>query len=291
MNLSEIKDSGNLIKKIVLGAALFIGALLVLVLLNPLVIVSAGERGVVLRFGAVQPYLLDEGIHFRIPLVDTVVKITVRIQKEEMVATAASKDLQVVTTKIALNYHIDPHAAHRLFQEIGTEYRTRVIDPAIQEAVKAVTARYTAEELITQRAKVKDDIRHALKDRLPAYHLLVDELSITDFDFSKEFSTAIEAKQTAEQLALKAKRDLDRIKIEAEQKVAQAKAEAEALRVQKQEITADLIKLREIEMQREAIKKWDGRLPQITGSAIPFINLERPDTAPAERRQERAPKR
>ncbi len=255
-----------------------IGALAVLILVlaaNPFVIIKAGERGIVLRFGAVQPKILGEGLNFRIPFAETIIKMDVKILKDEQQATSASKDLQVVTTKVVLNFHLDPAAVNKLYQQIGLDYQSKIINPAIHEAFKAVTARYTAEELITNRPKVKDGIKDALNERLPNYHILVDDLLITDFDFSKEFNAAIESKQTAEQLALKAKRDLDRIKIEAEQKVATAKAEAEALRAQKQEITPDLIKLREIEMQREAIKKWDGRLPQVTSGAIPFLDLDR----------------
>lgn len=261
-----------------------IGVLAVLIFIlaaNPFVIIKAGERGVVLRFGAVQPAVLDEGLHFRIPFADTVIKADVKILKDEQSATSASKDLQVVTTKVVLNFHLDPTAVNKLYQQIGPDYQNKIINPAIHEAVKAVTARFTAEELITNRPKVKEGIKEALNERLPHYHVLVDDLSITDFDFSKEFNAAIESKQTAEQLALKAKRDLDRIKIEADQKVATARAEAEGLRAQKQEITPDLIKLREIEMQREAIKKWDGRLPQVTSGAIPFLDLDRVTQGPS----------
>jgi regulator of protease activity HflC (stomatin/prohibitin superfamily) len=153
------------------------------------------------------------------------------------------------------------------------QYKERIIDPAVQECVKAVTARFTAAELITQREKVRVEIQEMLKQRLQTYGIVVDDFSIVNFKFSDQFTQAIEAKQTAEQLALKAQRDLERVKVEAEQKITQAKAEAEALRLQKQNVTPELIKLRQIEATMKAIEKWDGHLPQITTGAVPFIDV------------------
>jgi prohibitin 2 len=133
---------------------------------------------------------------------------------------------------------------------------------------------YTAEELVSRRQEVRDMIRSLLRERLSKNGVIVDEFSIVNFAFSREFSNAIEAKTTAEQLKLKAERDLDRIRIEGEQKITQAKAEAEALRLQKENVTENLIELRKIEMQQKAIDKWDGRLPQVTGGAMPFIDVK-----------------
>ena len=140
--------------------------------------------------------------------------------------------------------------------------------------VKAVTALYTAVELITQREKVRSEIKEHLKSRLIGYNILVDDFSIVNFKFSQQFTQAIEAKQTAEQFALKAQRDLERIKIEAEQKVAQAKAEAEALRLQKANISPELVKLRQIEASLKAIEKWDGHMPKVTSGSVPFIDVK-----------------
>jgi regulator of protease activity HflC (stomatin/prohibitin superfamily) len=140
--------------------------------------------------------------------------------------------------------------------------------------VKAVTARYTAEELITKRPAVSEEMRATLSERLRAYNIHVDAFSIVGFSFSKIFMEAIESKQTAEQLALKAKRDLDRIKIEAEQKITAAQAEAESLRLQRANISIDLIELRKVEANLRAIDKWNGILPQVTGSGpVPFIGI------------------
>ncbi len=243
-------------------------------LINPFVIVGAGERGVVLNFGAVQDSVLGEGLHFRIPIMQKVLKIDVRIHKSQTDAESVSKDLQDTKSTIAVNYHVAPDKVNKIYQSIGTEYKDRIIDPAVQEVVKAITARYTAVELITQREKIRSEIKDLLKQRLIAYDILVDDFSIVNFRFSQQFEQAIESKQTAEQLALKAQRDLERIKIEAEQKIASAKAEAESLRLQKENVTAQLIQLRQIEASIKAIDKWDGRLPNVTSGTIPFIDLK-----------------
>lgn len=250
-----------------------IAAIGVLVM-NPFVIVGAGERGVVLNFGAVQGTVLDEGIHFRVPIMQRVIKIDVKVHKSETGAEAASKDLQDIRSTIAVNYHILADKANWVYQNLGTSFKERIIDPAVQEVVKAITAKYNAVELITQREKVRDEIKALLKSRLLTYNIVVDDFSIVNFKFSQQFEQAIEAKQTAEQLALKAQRDLERIKIEADQKVASAKAEAESLRLQKENVTPQLIKLRQIEASIKAIEKWDGHLPKINSGAVPFIDLK-----------------
>jgi regulator of protease activity HflC (stomatin/prohibitin superfamily) len=262
-------------KKGPLRGAVIIGAILVgLLFLHPWVLVGAGERGVVLNFGAVQKNVLDEGLHFRIPIMQTVVPIDVKVQKATTDAAAASSDLQDVSSTVAINYHIVPDRANAVYQSIGTQFKERIIDPAVQEVVKAVTARYTAEELITKRAAVSDAMKANLTKRLMEYNIAVDAFSIVGFSFSKIFMEAIESKQTAEQLALKAQRDLQRIKIEAEQKITAAKAEAESLRLQRANISQDLIELRKVEANLKAIEKWNGILPQVTGGgAMPFVGV------------------
>jgi len=232
-------------------------------------VIGAGERGVVFNTleGGVQPRVLSEGLQFKIPFVEDIIPVNVQVQKSETDASAASKDLQIVRSRIALNFHVEPSKANVVYQNIGVDFKSRVIDPQVQESVKAVTAQYTAEELIAKRSQVRDDIKEALTSRLLAFNIIVDEFNIVDFSFSEEFNKAIEAKQTAEQNALKAKRDLDRIKIEAEQTVTRARAEADAQRLQRETITPILLQLR-------AIEKWNGVLPQVTGGAMPFIDAK-----------------
>lgn len=244
--------------------------------LAPLTIVPAGHRGVAVLFGKVDLVALPEGIHAVNPLAN-VVKVDVRVARFDSDGEAASRDLQTVHTAITLNYRINPELVAALYQSIGPGFEYKVLAPAVQESFKAVTAKYTAEELITRREEVRGAIRQLLIEKIRARatdSLTLDEVSITSFSFSQQFARAIESKQEAEQLALKAQRDLDRIQIEAKQRVAQAEAEAASLRAQKQEITPDLIKLREIEAQVKAIDKWNGVLPQtVAGGSVPFINI------------------
>jgi regulator of protease activity HflC (stomatin/prohibitin superfamily) len=256
--------------------ALVVLAVIVVALLwlSPFVRIGAGERGVVMNFGAVQDNVLGEGLHFIIPVMQQVVKVDVKVQKSQTDAVAASADIQETRSKIALNYRIQADKANWVYQNIGIQFKDRIIDPAVQEVVKAVTARYTAVNLITKRDKVREEIRDLLKERLFAYFITVVDFAIIDFQFSEQFARAIEDKQAAEQRALKAERDLDRIKIEGEQQVVQATAEAEALRLQKQNITKDLIELRKIEAAITAIEKWDGVLPKVTAGAVPFIDVK-----------------
>ncbi len=256
--------------------AILIAALILISWLNPFVVINAGHRGVITTFGKVNPTVLEEGLHFRIPIMQQVTEINVQIQKGEGDGDAASRDLQQVHAKIALNYHLIPNRVAETYQAIGDlgSVGDRIIIPAVQEATKATTAKYTAEELISKRPEVRDQISQFMRDRLLRHGIQIDEFSIVNFRFSESFNQAIEAKTTAEQLKLKAERDLERIRVEAEQKIASAKAEAESLRLQKQEITPDLLKLREIENQRVALEKWDGRLPQVTGGSVPLINIK-----------------
>ncbi|HQM44030.1 MAG: prohibitin family protein [Smithellaceae bacterium] len=274
MDERMVKSMRDGVKKIPTPILIAVVVVLVFLFAKPWVEVGPGQRGVVLNFGAVQDNVLGEGLHFRIPVVQEVILLDVRVQKVVTDTIAASSDLQDVTSSIALNYHLIPDKANIVYQTIGISYRERIIDPAILEVVKAVSARYSAEELITKRPQVSEAMRTSLMERLERYNIEVDAFSIVAFSFSKVFTEAIEAKQTAEQLALKAKRDLERVKIEAEQKVTAAKAEAESLRLQRANISPDLIELRKIEANLKAIEKWDGILPQVVGTGgVPLIGL------------------
>jgi regulator of protease activity HflC (stomatin/prohibitin superfamily) len=272
--MSEFKNVPLKGQKGALAAIIVLIIVVLLFSLNPFITIGAGERGVVMRFGAVEPIVLEEGLHFLIPMMEKVIKMDVKVQKTLTDGAASSKDLQEVSATVALNFHIQPDKANLIYQNIGIYFKERIIDPAIQEVLKAVTARYTAEELITKRPEVSDAMKAALKERVSKHNIIVDEFSIVNFSFSKIFMEAIESKQTAEQLALKASRDLDRIRIEAEQKITSAKAEAESLRLQKENISGDLIKLRQIEATIIAINKWDGILPKVTSGAVPFIDVK-----------------
>ena len=257
----------KMIAKILIGVVL--GILSLVILFSSVYTVSAGERGVLLTFGKPSMESVGEGLHFKFPIAQVVKKFEVKTQKIETGADASSKDLQDVQTTIALNFHLKPSFVPSLYQEIGVDYVDRIIYPSIQESVKAVQAKFTAEELVTKRPEVRNLIQSTLDEKLDRYYIKVDGFNIINFQFSPEFDKAIEEKVTAEQLKLKAERDLERIKIEKEQKITQAEAEAQSIRIQSEALKAneDILELR-------AIEKWDGTLPLVTGGATPFVSLD-----------------
>jgi len=251
-----------IIRKVVLG-------LLVMgILSTAFTIVPTGFRGVVTQFGKVTGKVFDEGLHLKIPFVETVSKINIQIQKEETEADSSSKDLQSVSATIALNYRIDETRVQDLFQDVGKLYVPKIIDPVIQEAVKSGMARFTAEELITKRPEVKEVIEGIMSETLNERGIRVIDFNIVNFNFSAAFDNAIEAKVTAEQEALAAKNKLEQIKFEAQQAVESAKGRAEAIEIEAKALrnSPDILELR-------AIEKWNGVLPQVTGESVPFVNL------------------
>lgn len=231
--------------------------------------VGTGERGVQTRFGKVQEEVLGEGIHY-VGVFTNIHEMPIKTQKVELKADAASKDLQSVMTQVAVNIALDPTKVKEVYQTVGDEdaYKEVLVAPAIEESVKSATARFTAEEMISKREEVKAAIVAELRDRLESRFIKVEDVLITNFAFSDEFNRAIENKQSAEQNALKAARDLDRVKLEAQQKIEQAKAEAESLKIQKQEISAEMLQLRWIE-------KWNGQVPTYWGNVTPFVGLQK----------------
>ncbi len=243
--------------------AVIVILVVILLGLDCLVFIGPGERGVQTRWGAVTGHIYPEGLSFKMPIAEGVTKIDVKIQKIQTQASAASKDLQIVTSTIALNFRVKADTVAWLRQNIGINYRQKIIDPAIQEAIKASTAQFTAEELISKRPVVRDTMKQILQDKLDEisqYSITVEAFNIENFDFSAEFNSAIEAKVTAEQQAMKAVRDLERIKTEAQQKIETAKAEAESIRIQSEALKAnpDILQLRWIE-------KWNGIVPYFMG--------------------------
>jgi regulator of protease activity HflC (stomatin/prohibitin superfamily) len=236
--------------------------------------VPAGFVGVRTQFGAVSGGSLSAGLNFKIPFMQKIELMDTRIQKIEADAFAASKDLQIVTSKIAVNFSINPQQAGDLYKEVGINFKSVIIEPAVQEVVKMATAQYTAEELIAKRGEVSAKMTQFLSEKISKKGIIINDFNVLNFEFSQDFNKAIEQKQIAQQQALKAGQDLERIRIEAEQKIVQAKAEAESLKLQKQEITAEMLELRTIEAKLKAIEKWDGKLPQYNGgNAIPFIDV------------------
>lgn len=232
-------------------------------------VVDSGERAIVLRLGSIVD-VTDAGFHIKTPFISSVVKVDMRTRKAHSPAAAASSDMQKVTTEVAVNYHLNPDKLAEIYTKHGLDLENKIIDPRIQEVVKAVTAKYQADKLLLQRETVKAEIEQEMKKALTSYYISVEAVQITNFSFSEQYEAAIEAKQTAEQNAQKAKNDLERIKIEAEQRVATARAEAEAIRIQSEAVRAqggaEYVQLK-------AIEKWDGALPTYSGGQLPFIQI------------------
>ncbi len=256
----------------------FLAALLVMSL-SGCTQVNAGNLGVITKWGEIQPEALPEGIYFRTPIKTQIINISARVHKILASSTASSKDLQVVSTQIALNYRLDAAQIVEIFRNIGTRVVVEgtIIDPALQESVKKATAQYTAEQLITKRQEVKEAIARNITATLEKSNIVVTELSITDFQFAPEYQAAVESKQVAEQRALTARNDLARIKVEAEQAeakaegealamLARAEAEAKAQELLKRTITPDIVYLR-------AVEKWDGTQPLVVGEGGAIIDL------------------
>jgi prohibitin 2 len=296
---APLEGSGSRRSSLKIIAPIVVGMIIVsIIAVSSVRTVEAGHRGVLVQFGNIDTdSSLDEGLHFVVPFRDNVVQMEVRTQKIVESATSASKDLQDVSTQVALNFHIDPEQAQVLYQRLGFEYAARVVSPAIQESVKQVTARFNAEELITKRETVKNQIEEQITARLAAYNIIVDAVSITDFQFSQLFKSAVEAKVAAQQRALQAQNELRRIQIEAQQNEAQAIGEQKANIARAEGIKQSNVLQAEGEAQAITIidqqlrnnptylewlkaTKWDGVLPLVTGGAggqgqTPFIDIPR----------------
>jgi len=267
-------------KGIVLGITVLI---IIAVLLSASIqIVDAGNRGVLRHWNAVDTNVppLDEGIHFVVPFQDSVINMEVRTLKFVKETSAASKDLQTVSTEVTVNYRPSPNSVHSLYKEVGLEYESRVIQPAVEEVVKQVTANYNASELITKRPQVKSDITQEITTRLNVYNIHTDVVSITNFQFSSLFDRAIESKVEAEQKAQKAENDLIRIEVEARQleaqaeglaaaNIAEASGEAKAIEIINEALAQNPFYLEWLKTQA-----WDGKLPLVVGEGgTPFIQI------------------
>ncbi|MCM1364924.1 MAG: prohibitin family protein [Faecalibacterium sp.] len=258
-------------KKII--AAVAIAVVAVVLIASSLTIVPAGKTGVVLTMGKVSDRIMTEGLNFKAPFVQNVKIINNKIQVIEIEANAVSKDLQTVSSSIAVNYRIGFESSASIYKNIGQDYETIILLPAVKESVKAVTAKYTAEQLITKRNQVGDEIKEALESKVNEYGVVIEKFNIVNFDFSAEFNAAIEAKQVAEQNLIKTQTEQEQeiviAEAEAKKKVIAANAEAEATQkkaaaqAKANEVLTKSISDRLIEYEK--IQKWNGELPKATG--------------------------
>ena len=248
--------------------------------------VPVGNRGVLLTWGKVEDQVLDEGMNFIIPFVQSVKYMSIQVQKAESTESAATKDLQDVSATVAVNFRIYPDKVNKVYQEIGVEYVSQIIKPNIEESLKAATAQFTAEELITKRPQIKSTFDNVLAERLNIFNIEVIAVSLTDFQFSPSFTQAIESKVIAEQSALEAVNKLEEIRAEAQQQIIQAEAARNATIVRSEgearaqiiaaNATAEAIELITSQMTAEYaqylwLSQWDGKLPLVVGEGEGII--------------------
>ncbi len=279
-NVVDIKDKSKKTGKIIAGVAVAVAALIVV--LSSAAVVPTGSTGVITTFGKVSEDTYSEGFHLKIPIAQQMVIISNKIQVYETDASAVSSDLQTVNSKIAINYRVKADSSASIYKNIGPDYQSVILTPAAQESMKSVTARYTAEHLITQRNTVGEEIKEMLDSKVSEYGIQIEKFNIINFDFSSEFNAAIEQKQVAEQNKLRAQTEKEQKIIEAEaeaEKVklaaeaqaesikTKAQAQAEANQTISESISDDLIKY-------QTIEKWDGVMPKVASSANPLLTLD-----------------
>ena len=229
--------------------------------------VGAGQVGIITRFGEVNR-TASSGVAIKLPWpIERLTKMDTRVQKEQQSVGAATSDLQDVNATLALNYALDSTTAIKVYKEIGPDFKDRIITPAVQESFKASSADYTASQLITERTAVKSKAYNVIKSRLEKYNIRVVDLNIVNFSFSAEFNAAIESVQVANQNVAKARQELDSVRIQAEKDVTAAKGQAEAQRLQQETLTPELLQL-------EAIRKWNGVMPQSTGTSTSVFGIK-----------------
>ncbi len=266
-----LEDKIHKIVKYVLLAIIVI--FLIITFFNSFKTIPTGFVGVKTRFGQVQDTMLNEGLNLKVPFIEKIVLMDCRTQKTEYTMEASSKDLQKISNfKIAINYNITNDTANKLYRSVGVDYKSIIVEPAIQEAMKATVANYTAEELITKRNEVSEFALNKLSPKLQENGITLTSLNILDLSFSEEFDTAVEQKQIVEQETQKAQYELEKAKVENQKKIENAQADAEVMAAQNAQITDNYLRLKEIENQKAMIEKWNGQLPTtMTGSDVSSI--------------------
>lgn len=265
-----------------IAAIVIILILVIIVFSSAVAIVPAGSTGVVTTFGKVSESTYSEGFHLKVPFAQEVVIVSNKIQVYETDASAVSKDLQTVNSKIAVNFRVRSDASASIYKNIGPDYQQVILMPAVQESMKAISARYTAEQLITERNQVGQEIKEQLESKVTDYGIQIEKFNIVNFDFSAEFNSAIEQKQVAEQNLLKTKTEQEEQLViadaDAQKKVKAATAEANAIKL-KADAQAEANKviaesLSDTLIRYQTIEKWNGQLPKVASSADPLIAMD-----------------
>jgi len=245
------KEVWNIPKIIIFSV---IGLFLLITIFASITTVRSGEVGLKVRFGKIIDSSLKEGINVKVPYIEKIVKVNIKVQKVELETESSSKDLQTITTQLAVNFKVDGSKASSLYKTVGNSYKDTILVPAIQESIKAVISEYTAEQTITMRNEVSDKCLNEIQTKVEKYGIIITDFNIIDLDFSKAYNQAIEEKQVAEQKVLTAKQELEKTKIEAEKKIVEAEATKKSNELLKQTLTDEVI-------AKQFIEKWNGQLP------------------------------
>lgn len=237
-------------------------------------IVSPGEVAVKARLGKIVDSY-EEGLHFKVPLMESIIKFSIQIQRADIKTQAFSKDLQTMNVHLVVNHRIQKGTVVSIYRNLGPNYVETIVDPTVQEIFKSIAAKFSAERIIADRNILVEEINTVAKEKLMKQEIIVTDISVVDLDFTEQFLKAVEDKQVADQQAQMSGKLVEKAKRDAEQQIAKSHGEAEALRMQREQVTPALIELRKVDAQLKAIEKWNGVLPGYVGAGVPFISIEK----------------
>ena len=246
-------------KSILAGSGCLIFIIIIILFFGSFKTIKSGEIGLKVRFGKIVDTELTEGVNFKIPFIEKIVKVNTKVQKSELKTEASTKDLQIVNAAVVVNYRIDTNKAVQLYKTVGTDYNNTVLLPAIKESIKTAIAGYNAEEITTNRKTVSDNCLNTIQEKVLKYGIVIEDFNLTDFGFTDEYTKAIEQKQVAEQ-------NLEKAKLDAEKKLVEANAEKQANELKNQTLTDQVL-------QEKLIEKWNGSLPSYYGSESGLFKL------------------
>lgn len=264
-------------RTIILGSILGLIVLIILItIFSSITTVPTGYVGVKTRFGKVQDDVIQEGLNTKTPFIEKIVKIDCRTQKIETASEGSTKDMQTVKVAVAINYNVNKDTADELYREVGNDYTDIIVNPAILESIKSTMAQYTAEELITKRAEVSNEIQDTIKGKIEDKGFTITEFNITNIDFSEQYDQAIETKAVKQQEVMTAQAELEKQKIQNEKEISEAEKDAKVMELQNAQITENTLRLKELEVQQKLVEKWNGQLPTTSlGDNIPMLNINK----------------
>lgn len=269
-----MKESKQIKKIIIIGV---IAALVLIILAGCFSSIPTGCVGIKTRFGKAQEGVMQEGLNFKLPFIEKIVQIDCRTKKIETISEASTKDLQTVNTSIAVNYNVNKDDANKLYREVGKEYETIIISPAILESIKSTMAQYTAEELITKRSEVSAKIQTTLNGKISGRGFKITEFNVTNINFSNEYNKAIETKAVKQQEVVSAQAELEKQEILNKKEISIAEKDAKVMELQNSQVTDKTLELKKLEVMQQYIDKWNGIMPQtmVGDDANPIINLNK----------------